>query len=143
MTSSVFDPSPITTHLLVRAEHLNAAGHLFGGYLMGEIDTVAYCLLRTRYPSCAFVTRAARIEFVSPAPLGSVVRFDAVRGRVGRTSVEVEVTGGVDGREVARATMTFVRVVDGRSAPVPCDAATACEAAPESIDPLPSGTPAP
>ncbi len=113
------DAPVLANHFLVRSEHINAAGHLFGGYLMAEIDSVAYCLLRTRYPDCAFVTRAASIQFVAPAPLGSVVVFRARRERVGRTSVTVAVRGAVDGADVAHATMTFVRVVGGGAAPVP------------------------
>lgn len=116
------DELSLTNHFLVRNEHLNADGNLFGGQLMAEIDTVAYCLLREIHPDRVFVTRAARIEFVSPAPLGSVVVFRAVLARVGRSSVTVAVEGAAAGRAIANADMTFVHIVDGRAAPVPAPA---------------------
>lgn len=104
---------------LVRAEHLNHQGHLFGGDLMAEIDTVAYCLLRERFPGRAFVTRAAAIEFVAPAHIGDIIGFAADVERVGVTSVAVRVVGAVGARTVCRAQMTYVSIDDaGRKCPI-------------------------
>jgi len=85
---------------LVRAEHLNHQGHLFGGDLMAEIDTVAFCLLREAFGDQAFVTRAAEISFERPATLGDTITFEAGIGATGRTSVQVEVTGRVRGQRI-------------------------------------------
>jgi acyl-CoA hydrolase len=104
---------------LVRSEHLNHEGHLFGGDLMAEIDTVGFCLLRGLYPRHSFVTRAATIEFAAPARLGDVVRFTAHVETVGCTSVQVDVRGFCGEGEICRARMTYVRVgPDGRKCPV-------------------------
>ena len=104
---------------LVRSEHLNHEGHLFGGDLMAEIDTVAYCLLREVYGDRSLVTRAAEISFERPADIGDVITFEARIARVGNTSVQVEVTGTVSGEQMATARMVYVNVgPDGRKKPI-------------------------
>jgi uncharacterized protein (TIGR00369 family) len=104
---------------LVRPEHLNHEGHLFGGVMMAEIDTTAYCLLRQEYEDKSFVTRAAEISFDRPARLGDVVLFEAHILNVGSTSVQVEVTGLVDGVPICSTCMTYVNVgPDGKKAPL-------------------------
>jgi acyl-CoA hydrolase len=105
---------------LVRSEHLNHHGHLFGGDLMAEVDSLAYCVLRRDYPGNTFVTRAAQIEFLAPAQMGDVIVFSACVGRVGTTSVAVEVTGTCGGTALCRAAMTYVNLgADGRKTPLP------------------------
>ena len=69
---------------MVRSEHLTHQGHLFGGDLMAEIDTVGYCLLRKKYGDKTLVTRAAEISFERPAQPGDVITFDAKIARVGK-----------------------------------------------------------
>ena len=105
---------------LVRSEHLNHQGHLFGGDLMAEIDTLAFCLLRQEFGRQAFVTRAAQISFERPASLGDIITFEAALAGIGRTSVSVEVAGGVGGQRVCGARMVYVNLgPDGKKAPVP------------------------
>lgn len=113
------DRSKVTSVFLVRSEHLNHQGHLFGGDLMAEIDTVAYCLLRQEYGDKALVTRAAEVEFEKPARLGDAMRFEASIGRVGTTSVQVEVTGTVGRKRICKARMVYVNLgPDGKKAPL-------------------------
>lgn len=105
---------------LVRSEHLNHQGHLFGGDLMAEIDTVAYCLLRQVFGELSFVTRAAEIGFERPAQLGDIIVFEAMLAATGRTSVRVEVAGLVRGQRICLARMVYVNVgSDGTKQPVP------------------------
>ena len=112
---------------LVRSEHLNHQGHLFGGDLMAEIDTVAYCLLRQAFGEQAFVTRAAEISFEQPARLGDAITFAAALASIGRTSVRVEVIGRVRGQRICGAHMVYVNVgTDGKKAPVPRRQAKPC-----------------
>ncbi len=114
-----------TTHslcsvFLVRGEHLNHQGHLFGGDLMAEIDSIGFCLMRKLWPDLTFVTRAAEIEFIAPARLGEMVDFEAVLERTGNTSVTVTVTGRVGDREMAKARMIYVCLgADKKKTPVP------------------------
>jgi acyl-CoA hydrolase len=104
---------------MVRAEHLTHQGHLFGGDLMAEIDTVGYCLLRKKFGNKTLVTRAAEISFEHPAHPGDVITFDAKVARVGNTSVAVEVVGSVGGRRISEAKLVYVNLgPDGRKAPI-------------------------
>ena len=106
------------SRFLVRSEHLTHQGHLFGGDLMAEIDTLGYCLMRQSYPDKSFVTRAAHIEFERPATLGDVITFQAKIERVGSTSVLVEITGAVGNVTISTAQVTYVNIVGGQKAPI-------------------------
>jgi acyl-CoA thioesterase YciA len=95
---------------LVRSEHMTHQGHLFGGDLMAEIDTIGFCLLREEFGDKALVTRAAEISFERPARLGDVITFVAKIARLGRTSVTVAVTGAVAGRRICAAKLVYVNI---------------------------------
>lgn len=104
---------------LVRSEHLNHQGHLFGGEMMSQIDTAAFCVLREEYPDKTFVTRAAEISFERPANLGDVVSFEARILNMGHTSIQVEVAGEANGNPICSALMTYVNIgPDGRKIPI-------------------------
>ena len=98
----------VESMFVVRASHLNHEGHLFGGELMAAMDEIGYCAARTTWPRGRFVTRAAEIQFVSPARLGDVIRFVAETTKTGVTSLCVTVTGQVDGRVIGIARMIYV-----------------------------------
>ena len=107
------------SRFLVRSGHLNHQGHLFGGDLMAEIDTLGFCLMRKTYSDHSFVTRAAEIEFKRPASLGDVITFTAELVHEGKTSVHVEVVGNVEGAEISRAKLIYVNVgPDGKKCPI-------------------------
>lgn len=109
----------IRSVFLVRTEHLNHQGNLFGGDLMAEIDTVAFCLLRHEFCGKSFVTRAAEIGFERPAKVGDVIVFEASVLKLGETSVQVAVTGEVDATAICRARMTYVNIgPDGKKKPI-------------------------
>ena len=119
----------LSSVFLVRSEHLNHQGHLFGGDMMAEIDTVAYCLMRRSYGDVQFVTRAADFSFEKPAHLGDLVTFCARRTRIGRTSVTVQIRGCVEGCVICSASMVFVHVTPDGAAPLPPEKAAAIPAA--------------
>ena len=96
---------------LVRSEHLNHQGHLFGGDLMAEIDTVAFCLVRQVFGEQAFVTRAAEIGFERPAKLGDTIVFEATLASTGRTSIRVDVAGLVKGHRICLARMVIYSAI--------------------------------
>jgi acyl-CoA hydrolase len=111
---------PLQSVFLVRSEHLNHQGHLFGGDLMAEIDTVAFCFLRQAFGELDFVTRAAEFSFERPARLGDAITFIASPGEIGHTSVRVDVVGRVCGKRICGARMIYVNLgPDGRKAAVP------------------------
>jgi acyl-CoA hydrolase len=79
-------------HMVVRQEHLNQYGSLFGGRVLAVIDELAFIACARTYPGCNFVTRAVLdAEFTTPARLGDVLQFNFGIAAVGRTSVKVQV----------------------------------------------------
>jgi len=77
---------------IVRPQHLNQYGALFGGFLLQMIDEQAFIVCHRRYPGRNFVTRAmANVEFHASATLGDLLETIARIERVGRTSVSVRV----------------------------------------------------
>ena len=80
------------THKLVRPEHLNHFGYLFGGYLLQWVDETSWIAASLDYPGCRLVTVAMdRVEFHKSVRDGSILRFDVRRTRVGNTSVQYAV----------------------------------------------------
>ncbi len=80
-------------NMIVRHEHLNHYGNLYGGTVLAVIDELAFIVCSRTYPGRNFVTRAIHnAEFTAPAHLGDVIEFDFGIERLGRTSVRVRVT---------------------------------------------------
>jgi len=114
-------------HQLVRPEHLNHFGFLFGGYMLQWVDEVSWIAATSDYPGCRFVTIAMdRVEFRKSVKEGTVLMFDVEKAGVGRTSVQYRVrvfrkrieTGQEE--EVFATTVTFVRVdEEGRKRALP------------------------
>ena len=100
--------------LLVRPEHLNHHGFLFGGRLLEWLDEQAYIAAVTRLkPEANLVTVAIdRVEFKFAVVQGSVLRFNSTLVHAGRTSLTVftQVYRGraTDEEEIFRAYVTFV-----------------------------------
>lgn len=77
--------------LLVRPEHLNHHGYLFGGRLLEWLDEQAYIAAISRLrPEANLVTVAIdRVEFRYSVVQGSLLRFRSMLVHAGRTSVTV------------------------------------------------------
>jgi len=113
------------TFALVRPEHLNHHGYLFGGALLKWVDEFAWLVASRDYPGCTFVTVGMdEIAFRHPVLNGSILRFHILpRGR-GLTSatyaVEVfaQPPGGAAEMRVFTTRVTFVRV-DGAGGKLP------------------------
>jgi acyl-CoA hydrolase len=100
--------------LLVRPEHLNHHGFLFGGRLLEWLDEQAYiCAISNLKPEANLVTVAIdRVEFKFSVEEGSLLRFQSQIAHVGRTSVTVftqvfRKRESVD-EEIFRAYVSFV-----------------------------------
>lgn len=100
---------------LVRPEHLNHYGYLFGGYLLQWVDEAAWILASLEYPSCRFVTVGMDdVEFRKSVRQGAILRFDVERGKIGTTSVQYSVKvfsdslGVGEGESVFSTAITFV-----------------------------------
>jgi len=99
---------------LVRPEHLNHNGHLFGGYMLLWVDEYAYIAAMEDFPGARFVTRAMdSVSFTESVSNGDVITFDINRLKMGHTSVtySVDVTAlGVPTgirRDVFHTNVTF------------------------------------
>jgi acyl-CoA hydrolase len=112
--------------MLVRQEHLNQYGSLFGGVVLGVIDELAFIACTRTYPGRNFVTRAVLdAAFDAPAHLGDMLQFGFQVESVGRTSVQVHVAmvvypegGGPEQRSFDGTVVMVCIDDDGRPRPV-------------------------
>ena len=66
------------SYKVVRPEHLNHFGYLFGGFLLKWVDEIAWIAASRDHPGCSFVTVTMdRVEFRRGVRQGAVLRFDA------------------------------------------------------------------
>ena len=118
---------------IVRPEHLNHYGNLFGGQMLKWVDEYAYLAAIREFPGELLVTRAMdRVIFSRRVPNGSMLRFDVKRGTIGVSSVTYDVvvyareSGKVREYDAFETSITFV-CVDAehrkKSLPAPLDAA--------------------
>jgi acyl-CoA hydrolase len=124
----------IETFTIVRPEHLNHHGFLFGGQLLLWVDEYAWLAAARENPGCRLVTRAMdSIEFHQAAPVGGILRFDVRQERRGRTSlryrvdVHCDAPGAVEEVLIFSTTVTFVNVDDrGNKVDLCAPAPTSC-----------------
>lgn len=87
MSDKIYDKT-----LLVRPEHLNHSGTLFGGYLMKWADEMAYTAAYLQYHHATFVTKLFEtFDFRYPVGLGDVIIIRSQILKLGRTSCRVRV----------------------------------------------------
>ncbi len=80
------------SYKVVRPEHLNHYGYLFGGFLLKWVDEISWIAASRDYPGCRFVTVAMdKVEFRNSVRQGTVLRFKARRAKEGETSVQYTV----------------------------------------------------
>ncbi|MFO7817205.1 MAG: acyl-CoA thioesterase [Thermodesulfobacteriota bacterium] len=104
-------------YVLVRPEHLNHYGYLFGGIMLKWVDEFAWLAASKEYRGCRLVTVAMdEIRFREPVVNGSILRFNIERQKKGRSSATYLVDvfsdepGAVQEKWVFATTVTFVRV---------------------------------
>ena len=114
------------SHKLVRPEHLNHYGYLFGGNLLKWVDEMGWIAASMDHPGCNFVTRAMdRVEFKRSVREGVTLRFDVESRSTGTSSVTytVEVSSGSieagDRETVFSTNITYVCMdTEGRKRPL-------------------------
>ena len=116
----------MVSYKLVMPEQMNQYGSLFGGNLLKWIDEIAWMAASLDYPGARFVTIGMnRVEFKKGVSGGTILRFEILQKRVGKTSVTYTAT--VTHSESAHAAaeiiftteITFVRVdASGKKIPV-------------------------
>jgi acyl-CoA hydrolase len=114
-------------YTLVRPEHLNHYGYLFGGSMLKWVDEYAYIAALREFPSCRLVTRAMdAASFTQSVNNGALLRFRVSRTRLGRTSATYRVKvvardfQAADVYPVFEISVTMVSITqDGRKSPLP------------------------
>ncbi|MBV5310288.1 acyl-CoA thioesterase [Chromatium okenii] len=115
------------SYTVVRPEHLNQYGHLFGGCLLKWVDEIAWIAASRDNPGCRFVTIGMdRVAFHRGVHQGAVLRFDASEQSRGCTSITYVIRVFADdlntGAEEAifSTCITFVRLDEtGCKIPLP------------------------
>ena len=114
------------SYKVVRPEHLNHYGYLFGGFLLKWVDEISWIAASRDHPGCMFVTVGMdRVEFHRSVRQGTVLRFAAHPTKRGRTSVQYEVNVYADDLETGAEEPIFSTHVSfvcldahGRKAPL-------------------------
>jgi acyl-CoA hydrolase len=102
----------------------NFMGNVFGGFILAEVDRVAYITAYRHAKGPCVTASIDRVDFVGPVHVGEVVDFTAELTCVGRSSMEVwvraesEPIAGGARRLVGEAFVTMV-AVDPTGHPVP------------------------
>jgi acyl-CoA thioesterase YciA len=99
----------------------NAAGDIFGGWLMSQVD-IAGSIVAYRFANGRVVTVAVNdFVFIRPVYVGDLVSLYADLINVGNTSMQVEVIayaerrrGNTECHRVAQATLTYVAIDEDR-----------------------------
>lgn len=115
------------TYTVVRSEHLNHSGHLFGGQMLHWVDECGWLAATRDFPLCTFVTRAmSDVQFRNQVPNGAVLRLVADAERVGHTSVTYSIRvyctprGSASTILVFSTSITLVNIDDrGEKCPLP------------------------
>lgn len=101
---TVSDSLAETTHM-IRPNHLNGAGRLFGGMLMQWIDEVAGVVARRHSRTNVITASVDNLKFIKGAYLDDTVVIIGKVTYVGTTSMEVRVDTYVENLEGERRTI--------------------------------------
>lgn len=112
---------------IVRPEHLNHHGYLFGGAMLRWVDETAWLVASRDFENCTLVTIAMDdIIFKHRVMNGSILRFKILPENQGQSSicytvdVFADAPGATAEQQVFSTRITFVRVDDrGRKCPLP------------------------
>jgi acyl-CoA hydrolase len=117
----------MNNYAIVRQEHLNHYGFLFGGALLQWVDEYAWLVASLDFPNCPLVTVGMdQISFRKPVANGSILRFHIRPIKRGKTSVQYAVDvfadapGSTEESDVFSTTITFAHVdTHGTKHPLP------------------------
>ena len=127
-TDTLPDEQP-ALRLLPMPRDLNAAGDIFGGWVMSQVDVAGSIAAMRRTRSRVVTVAVNSFVFLQPITTQHLVSFYAAVSRVGNTSITVDIavyseTGyeNIYIKKVAEATLTYVAVgEDGRKLNIPAE----------------------
>ncbi len=117
----------MNSYLVVRSEHLNHHGFLFGGYMLQWVDEMAWLTASKDFPQCMMVTIGLdSVTFKERCICGAILRFATRATRIGNTSITYSVKvyadepGATVEKKILTTNVTFVRVdADGNKMKLP------------------------
>jgi len=102
----------LDTFAIVRTEHLNAEGYLFGGQMLKWVDEFAWIVAQRDFSGFALVTRGMdKIEFQTPVYNGAILRFNVRHYTQGTSSVTYRVVVFSDERGASEEKQVFTTLV--------------------------------
>jgi acyl-CoA hydrolase len=128
-------------YTIVRNEHLNHHGYLFGGTLLSWVDEFAWIFASLDFPGCTLVTVGMdQVSFKERVESGSILHFNILPSKRGTSSVSYTVNvfadapGATEEKAVFSTKVTFVRIdAEGRKCPLPSTPVLRSEAISASI----------
>ena len=116
-----------TIRVLAMPADTNAAGDIFGGWLMSQVDIAASVVARQRAQGRVVTVAVNNFQFIKPVYVGDLLSCYAEVVKIGRTSLTVNVDAlvqryseGGEELKVAEAQLTFVAIDQNRRPrPVP------------------------
>ena len=118
----------LTVRTIAMPADTNANGDIFGGWVMSQMDQAGGIAGVERAQGRVATVAVDAMTFIRPVRVGDVLSVYTGIGRVGRTSMKIEIEAwatrfrtGVR-EKVTEATFTFVAIDDeGRPRPVPSE----------------------
>lgn len=118
----------LTYRVIAMPADTNAAGDIFGGWVMSQIDIAGSVVAVRRSGGRVATVAVKELRFIAPIAVGDLVSCYAQIQAVGRTSITVHVTAEAarqrsqslqDQHLVAEATLVYVALdSDGKPRPV-------------------------
>jgi len=116
---------PDERHLAIRVMAMpadtNAAGDIFGGWLMSQVDIAGSIIARRRADGRTVTVAVDSFQFRQPVFVGDVISCYATITRVGRTSMTINVKAFAERQQenheillVTEADLTYVAVDEDR-----------------------------
>ncbi|MDH5470152.1 MAG: acyl-CoA thioesterase [Gammaproteobacteria bacterium] len=116
---------PDERHLAIRVMAMpadtNAAGDIFGGWLMSQVDIAGSIIARRRADGRTVTVAVDSFQFRQPVFVGDVISCYAKITRVGRTSMTINVKAFAERQQenheillVTEADLTYVAVDENR-----------------------------
>ncbi len=118
----------LTLRTMAMPADTNAAGDIFGGWVLSQMDLSAGIAAGQRAAGRVVTIAVDKMKFIRPVHVGDVLCVYSRIGRVGTSSIEVQLEAWAlrhrfgHREKVTQATFTMVAVdEDGRPRPVPKD----------------------
>jgi acyl-CoA thioesterase YciA len=120
MTDTMPQDIPPTIRVVAMPADANAAGDIFGGWIMSQVDIAGSVVAHRRARGRVVTVAVNSFEFHQPVFIGDLISCYAEVVRVGSTSLTVDVKVFAERNrveapiKVTQATLTYVAVGDDR-----------------------------